>query len=174
MVASVLRVTLFLIALTVALAMTVAGLGKFLDPALGIKFLKSGYGVHAQIGTWIIYAIAIVELLLGLALAYGNGRWTWPAVTLLALTGGFMGLLVGVHLRHPHVAIDCGCFGALQAPLAGQSILSHLQFNAALIVLLLSYIGLLSLNRRRLRRVGSARPFPSTFEPIATGLHARE
>ncbi|MFQ5425306.1 MAG: MauE/DoxX family redox-associated membrane protein [Phycisphaerae bacterium] len=165
MLTSTIRVTLFITATAVALTMALTGFGKLIDVAPALKFLKVGFDIPVMSGRWIIYGLAGLELFAGFALAYGNGRRLWPAVVCLALVGLFTGLLVAVRLRHPFVAIHCPCFGALQAPLGGKSILSHLQLNAALTFLLVAYAVLLGIYRRRQRKnmSGSTADSPAEY-----------
>lgn len=150
-----LRLLLFGTALAVGLALATAGVSKLLDPTDALVFMQTGFNIPVSSGVWIIRGLALCELALGLLLAYGNGRWVWPAHACLVLVGGFIGMLIAVHLRHPNVALHCGCFGALQAPIGGKSILSHLRLDAALVAILAAYIGLLSLQRYRQRTIAA-------------------
>lgn len=154
-----LRAGILLLCLPVAFVLMLAGASKLLDPGPALVFFKSGFDIPVAVGVWFVYGLAAAELVLGAALVYGHYRWIWPTVACLLLVGSFVGLLIAVHLRFPHVAIQCGCFGSLQAPVAGKSLLSHLRLDAALAALLLLQLLLWGAARRsrRLQEPGGLR-----------------
>ena len=153
-----LRVGMVLLGLPVAFVLMLAGASKLLDPGRALEFFKYGFAIPVPVGVWLVYGLAAVELVLGAALAYGQGRWVWPAVACLLLVGGFLGLMVAVYLRFPYVAIECGCFGALQAPFTDHSLLSHFRLDAALAALLLLQLALAGVARWIRRRPAAASP----------------
>ncbi len=129
---SVIELVEFLSVMIVAIVMALAGAAKILDPGPAITFMKVAYKIHVVLSEPLVYSMGALELLVASALALGIGRWRWPAVMSLFLVGLFAGILIEVHLRHPNVSISCGCFGKLQAPVGGASLLSHFALNLAL------------------------------------------
>lgn len=122
----------FMIACGIAAIMALAGVAKLLDPRIAMEFLKTTYGIPAVWGERIVYSLGTLELMFAILLLLGIGRWRWPATITLLLVGFFIGIMVDVHLRNPFVGIDCGCFGKLQSPVGGESLLSHIRLNLAL------------------------------------------
>lgn len=130
----------FFLGCAVAGVMSLAGAAKLLDPGPAILFMNIAYKMPVARSEFVVYSLGAIEILAAICLAAGIARWRWPIITTLILVALFIGALIDIHFRHPNVGISCGCFGKLQAPVGGNSLLSHLALNfaasACLIVLI--------------------------------------
>lgn len=119
----------------VAFVFLLAGLSKLDDPTLTIGFVSWGFDVPASIARWLVYLLGVGEIVLaGLMVRYMRSR-RWPAGIAFCVVAFFVGLLISVAVRFPK-PITCACFGSLQPPLGGATILSQLKFDAILAILL--------------------------------------
>jgi len=130
------------IALGVAIVFAFGGFAKLADPTLSLVFFKTGLGIPVFMARWIVVGISCAEIGLAAWLAYDLGRSCRSAWAALVLVGFFSGLLLAAHELNPASSISCGCFGQLQPPLGGRSLLSQLKLDALLAVLLLMQIRL--------------------------------
>jgi hypothetical protein len=116
----------------VAFVFALAGFAKIDDPTSAIVFLKLGFDVPFDAAARLVLMIACVEMVLAGWLAFDLGRSLRPAVAGLALVGCFSGLLLAVAHANPRSTWTCGCFGALQPPWGGKTLMSHLKFDLVL------------------------------------------
>jgi len=141
--------TLVTTGLAVAFVFLLAGIAKLDDPTLTIGFVSWGFGVPASVARWLVYALGAGEIAIAVLMAYKMNRQRWPAGVALGVVAFFVGLLLAVAIRFPTKPISCACFGSLQPPLGGRTILSQLKFDAILATLLTIHLIAGHVRRRR-------------------------
>ncbi len=139
-------------ALVLAFVFALAGVAKLLDPTETLVFMQLGLGVGVEYSRWVVNSVAFVEIALAIWLTCAFGRSIRPGLAALAVIGFFMGLLAQVVHRHPSANMNCGCFGALQPPFGGMSILGHFQLDGMLTGFLILHIAIVHFSLRRDRR----------------------
>lgn len=112
-----------------AVLLLVAGLPKVADPRDTVRGMRSA-GLPSSPA--LVRALAAVEVLVGLAVLLGPGRWAALATGLLY--AGFTGFVL-LALRRGGVVESCGCLGQVDTPpTRGHAAATGLVAAAALIL----------------------------------------
>lgn len=131
-----------------AFVFALAGIAKLRDSTPAPLFMQGGLLMNYSSAHLFIPIIAWTELAVAAWLAYGLGTSRKPGVVALLLVGFFAGLLLSAARLHPRSQLSCGCFGELQFPVGGRSIISHFFLNCALAGMLLIHVWASSSCRR--------------------------
>jgi len=142
---------------------------KFADPTKPLVFIQGSLKVPYPWSRWLILALAVVEIAVAAWLAFNLGRSVWPGIAGLVLIGFFSGLLLAVARMYPGTNPSCPCFGELQPPLGGRSIMGQMKLDALLCGLLFAHVAMVFWGRRGGRQKMSPRTtaeLPATVPPI--------
>lgn len=123
-----------------AFIFALSGIAKLRDPTQGQAFFQSGLQMQYSAAHLFIPIIAWAELAVAAWLAYRLGTSRRPGVAALLLVGLFAGLLLSATRLHPQSQLSCACYGELQSPVGGRTIISHLFFNGGLAGMLLIHV----------------------------------